>query len=71
VSDLVLSAKGHNADKEYFRIEGSYVYLILKQCQIKIMIRKAYNEEFHNLHFSTVIIGNKIGAGGSGVSSER
>jgi hypothetical protein len=64
VSDLVLSAIRNNSDKEYFIIEGSYDYLILKQCQIKIMIRKVHNEELHNLHPSTGIIGNKIGGRG-------
>jgi hypothetical protein len=66
VSDLSLSAKHNNADKEYFRIEGSNVYVLLKKSQIKIIVRKARNEELQKLHSSTVIIGNKIGGRGGG-----
>jgi hypothetical protein len=38
VSNLVLLAKEKNADKEYFRIEVFYEYLILKNCQLKIKL---------------------------------
>jgi hypothetical protein len=69
---LVLLAKGNNADKEYFTTKVSYEYLMLKQCKIKIKIRKVHNEELCSLYTSTGITGNKIGGeGGGGVSSER
>ena len=69
---MILSAKVNNADKQYFKIEGLNVHLILKKkYQINIMIRKAHKEELKKLHSSTVIIANKIGGGEGAVVCHR